>query len=67
MSNFISTGKAVQRLGLCARTLRKLAEDGKIKHMLTDGGRYRFDVEDYLSRRVKEEGAISGEKNLEKV
>jgi hypothetical protein len=37
---FVSTGQAEKTLGLCARTI------------LTEGGKFRFDVSGYIARRV---------------
>ena len=55
-AHFVSTGQAEQMLGLCARTIRKYAKDGKIDYMLTEGGKFRFDVAGYLARKVNKSG-----------
>jgi predicted site-specific integrase-resolvase len=52
VQRFVSTGQAEKTLGLCARTIRKYAKDGKIDYMLTEGGKFRFDVSGYIARKV---------------
>jgi predicted site-specific integrase-resolvase len=49
---FVSTGQAEKTLGLCARTIRKYAKDGRIDYMITEGGKYRFDVTGYIARNI---------------
>jgi hypothetical protein len=56
-ARFVSTGEAEKTLGLSAATIRNYAKPGKIDYMLTEGSKYRFDVEGYLARNVKKAGA----------
>lgn len=44
----LSTKKASEILGIHPNTLRKWADEGKIKHIKTDAGQRRFDVASFL-------------------
>lgn len=48
---YISSGKACAILGLHNKTLRLYAKAGKIDYIVTEGGKYRFNVADYLARK----------------
>ena len=46
---YIKSKEACKRLGICANTLRKMADDGKIVTIRISGQR-RYDVDGYLSK-----------------
>ena len=48
---FINSKKASKILGLHPNTLRKMANDNKIKHYKTESGQRRYDVDDYLETK----------------
>lgn len=50
---YVSTGKATKALGLHRQTLVAYAKDGLIDAHQTPGGKWRFNVESYLARRVR--------------
>ena len=50
----LTTTAAAARLGVSASTLRRWAQDGRVRHVLMPGGRMRFDPADldaYLAPR----------------
>lgn len=49
MSNFLPTRKAAQALGMHPNTVRKYADEGKIKHIKTNGNQRRYDVSSFIS------------------
>lgn len=51
IQQFVATGIAVKRLGVCAATLRKWAKRGFIQSYRSDAGKFFFDVDEYLARR----------------
>lgn len=48
MSKFVTGKKASEALGLTQNTLRKLADDGKLPHIVLPSGHRRYDVEGYV-------------------
>lgn len=53
LPQYVSTGKATRTLGVCRQTLVKYAKDGLIEGHQTPGGKWRFNVAEYLARRAK--------------
>lgn len=47
----VSAGEASNVLGVCARTLRTWAKNGKISSIRTEGGQFRYNVVEYISRK----------------
>ena len=45
---YVPSRIACKQLGICANTLRKLANNDKIPHYITDHGQRRYDVDSYL-------------------
>ncbi len=45
---YIPSREAVKRLGVCAHTLRRWADAGRIPHIRTPTGQRRYDVDAYL-------------------
>lgn len=45
---YVRISKASEVTGLCINTLRKLCDEGKIKHTITSGGHRRIDISQYL-------------------
>lgn len=48
MSRYVPLRKAVEKLGLHPNTLRKYADEGKIKFIKNEAGQRLFDVESYI-------------------
>ena len=51
MRNYVKPRVASDMLKLDIRWLRKLAADGKIRHIKTPGGHYRYDVDGYIAEQ----------------
>lgn len=54
--NYISTGAALKRLGISDSTLRRWRKAGHIKFLepVTPNGKYRYDVDEMIARKLKE-------------
>ncbi len=52
MNNFVSAKKASEQLGFSIDHLRRMAKNDKIRTYRTDGGHYRYDVNDYIAKRT---------------
>ena len=46
---WVATGEASRMLGVCAKTVRRWAKDGKIRSYFTPGGKLRYDRADLHS------------------
>lgn len=44
---------AMDRLGLCATTLRKYADEGKIDYVRTGSGHRRFDIDSFVGESIR--------------
>jgi predicted site-specific integrase-resolvase len=49
LSNYVPSREARKRLGVCAATLRRWADSGKIRHLVLPGGDRVFDVDSFLN------------------
>lgn len=45
---YISTKETIQRLGVCAKTLRRWADEGKIDYIVTPGKWRKYNIENYI-------------------
>lgn len=50
-TNFVPTGIATKRLGVCGHTLRSWGRKGFIANYASDGGKLYWDVDGYIARR----------------
>lgn len=50
---YVSSREASKKLGLHPNTLRKYADDGKIKHYRTESGQRRYDVGSFLGEKTE--------------
>lgn len=47
-AQFKRPSAAVKALGVSSSTLRRWAEQGRIRHVRLDTGEYRYDVDEYM-------------------